>query len=159
MRTLTYKSLCSVALVGGMLFSATSCKDDFTEINENKTSVVVAAPEQLFTQSCWQFQANPYMLWFAQAPKFYYAAQMSVGTSSMNQESLSGGAERQGFESITLLNYKYAMAKEVDALGEAGAKYKNTQAALDVLITYLGIFDTDDWLKYDFNHVTLDMYY
>ena len=27
---------------------------------------------------------------------------------------------------------------------EEAAKYKNTQAAIDVLITYLGIFDTDD---------------
>lgn len=140
-----FKSFVSVALVGGMLLSTTSCKDEFTEINESKTSVVVASPSQLFTQICWEFQANPYMLWFAQAPKFYYAAQMSVGSGSMNQESLDGGAERQGFQAITLLDYKYALEKELSAMGEEeAAKYKNTQAAVDVLIAYLGIFDTDD---------------
>lgn len=139
------KSFVSVALVGGMLLSTTSCKDEFTEINESKTSVVVASPAQLFTQVCWEFQATPYMLWFAQAPKFYYAAQMSVGSSSMVQESLDGGAERQGFQAIALLDYKYALEKELNAMSEEeAAKYKNTQAAIDVLITYLGIFDTDD---------------
>jgi len=61
------KSLVSVALVGGMLLPTTSCKDEFTEINESKTAIVVASPAQLFTQICWEFQANPYMLWFAQA--------------------------------------------------------------------------------------------
>ena len=140
-----FKSFVSVALVGGMLLSTTSCKDEFTEINESKTSVVVASPAQLFTQVCWEFQATPYMLWFAQAPKFYYAAQMSVGSGSMVQESLDGGAERQGFQAIALLDYKYALEKELDAMSEEeAAKYKNTQAAIDVLITYLGIFDTDD---------------
>ena len=140
-----FKSFVSVALVGGMLLSTTSCKDEFTEINESKTSVVVASPAQLFTQVCWEFQATPYMLWFAQAPKFYYAAQMSVGSSSMNQESLNGGAERQGFQAIALLDYKYALEKELSAMSEEeAAKYKNTQAAIDVLIAYLGIFDTDD---------------
>lgn len=154
-----YTSLLSVVLVGGMLISTTSCKDDFTEINENKTSVVVASPEQLFTQSCFEFQANPYMLWFAQAPKFYYAAQMSVGTSSMNQEALSGGAERQGFESISLLRYKYAMEKELSAMSdEDAAKYKSVQAALDVLITYLGIFDTDDCGDMPFTESAQAMY-
>ena len=140
-----FKSFLSVALVGGMLLSTTSCKDEFTEINESKTSVVVASPAQLFTQVCWEFQATPYMLWFAQAPKFYYAAQMSVGSGSMVQESLDGGAERQGFQAIALLDYKYALEKELGAMSEEeAAKYKNTQAAIDVLITYLGIFDTDD---------------
>ena len=140
-----FKSFVSVALVGGMLLSTTSCKDEFTEINESKTSVVVASPAQLFTQVCWEFQATPYMLWFAQAPKFYYAAQMSVGSGSMVQESLDGGAERQGFQAIALLDYKYALEKELGAMSEEeAAKYKNTQAAIDVLITYLGIFDTDD---------------
>ena len=140
-----FKSLVSVALVGGMLMSTTSCVDEFTEINESKNSVVVASPAQLFTQVCWEFQATPYMLWFAQAPKFYYAAQMSVGSGSINQESLDGGAERQGFQSITLLDYKYALEKELGAMSEEdAAKYKNTQAAIDVLITYLGLFDTDD---------------
>ena len=140
-----FKSFVSVALVGGMLLSTTSCKDEFTEINESKTSVVVASPAQLFTQVCWEFQATPYMLWFAQAPKFYYAAQMSVGSGSMVQESLDGGAERQGFQAIALLDYKYALEKELSAMSEEeAAKYKNTQAAIDVLITYLGIFDTDD---------------
>ena len=140
-----FKSFVSVALVGGMLLSTTSCKDEFTEINESKTSVVVASPAQLFTQVCWEFQATPYMLWFAQAPKFYYAAQMSVGSGSMVQESLDGGAERQGFQAIALLDYKYALEKELSAMSEEeAAKYKNTQAAIDVLIAYLGIFDTDD---------------
>ena len=140
-----FKSFVSVALVGGMLLSTTGCKDEFTEINESKTSVVVASPAQLFTQVCWEFQATPYMLWFAQAPKFYYAAQMSVGTGSMDQEALEGGAERQGFQSITLLDYKYALEKELGAMNEEeAAKYKNTQAAIDVLIAYLGLFDTDD---------------
>lgn len=140
-----YKSLFAVALVSSMLLSTTSCKDDFTEINESKTSVVVAAPEQLFTQAIFEFQPCPYMLWFAQAPKFYYASQMAVGSGSINEDALNGGAERQGFQTISVLGYKYALEKELSVMSEEdAAKYKNTQAALDVLITYLGIFDTDD---------------
>lgn len=140
-----FKSFVSVALVGGMLLSTTSCQDEFTEINESKSAIVVASPAQLFTQVCWEFQANPYMLWFAQAPKFYYAAQMSVASGSMTQESLNGGAERQGFQAITLLDYKYALEKELSAFSEEeAAKYETMKAAVDVLIAYLGIFDTDD---------------
>lgn len=123
----------------------TSCQDTFKDLNQDPSAVTVASPSQLLTQAIYEWNACPYMLWFNQAPKFFIASQLAVPSGGMNQDAFTGGASRQGFQSINVLGYKYAMEKELAAMSEEdAAKYKNTQAALDVLITYLGIYDTDD---------------
>lgn len=139
-----YKSLLFAGVVGGMLLT-TSCQDTFKDLNQDPSAVTVASPSQLLTQAIYEWNACPYMLWFNQAPKFFIASQLAVPSGGMNQDAFTGGASRQGFQSINVLGYKYAMEKELAAMSEEdAAKYKNTQAALDVLITYLGIYDTDD---------------
>lgn len=128
-----------------MLLTTTSCQDTFKDLNQNPSAVTVATPSQLLTQAIYEWNACPYMLWFNQAPKFFIASQLAVPSGGMNGENLTGGASRQGFQTINVLGYKYAMENELAAMSaENAAKYKNTQAALDVLITYLGIYDTDD---------------
>ncbi len=140
-----YKSLLFAGVVGGMLLTTTSCQDTFKDLNQNPSAVTVATPSQLLTQAIYEWNACPYMLWFNQAPKFFIASQLAVPSGGMNGETLKGGASRQGFQTINVLGYKYAMQNELAAMSETdAAKYKNTQAALDVLITYLGIYDTDD---------------
>ncbi len=140
-----YKSLLFAGVVGGMLLTTTSCQDTFKDLNQNPSAVTVATPSQLLTQAIYEWNACPYMLWFNQAPKFFIASQLAVPSGGMNGETLEGGASRQGFQTINVLGYKYAMQNELAAMSETdAAKYKNTQAALDVLITYLGIYDTDD---------------
>lgn len=140
-----YKSLLFAGVVGGMLLSTTSCKDTFKDLNQNPSAVTEASPSQILTQAIYEWNACPYMLWFNQAPQFFVASQLAVPSGGMNSETLTNSASRQGFQSINVLGYKYALENELAALGETeAAKYKNIQAALDVLITYLGIYDTDD---------------
>lgn len=128
-----------------MLLTTTSCQDTFKDLNQNPSAVTVASPSQLLTQAIWEWNGCPYMLWFNQAPKFFVASQLAVPAGGMNYDALTGGASRQGFQTINVLGYKYAMQHEIEAMSaEDAAKYKNIQAALDVMITYLGIYDTDD---------------
>lgn len=127
------------------MLTTTSCQETFQDLNQDPSAVTVAAPSQLLTQAIWEWNACPYMLWFNQAPKFFVASQLAVSSAGMNGDALTGSASRQGFQTINVLSYKYALQHELESMSaEDAAKYKNIQAALDVLITYLGIYDTDD---------------
>lgn len=72
-------------------------------------------------------------------------SQIGITSNGYNSAALSGGAGRQNLLSTNLLGYKYAMQDEISKMDETkAAQYKNIQAALDVLITYLGIYNSDD---------------
>lgn len=139
-----YKSLFALALIGASLLT-TGCKDDFTDLNQAKDAIVTATPTQLFVQATLQFDASPYGLWFANASGFLYETQMAVPSSSISEEKITGGSNRQGFQSISVLNYVNALKHERSQMSEEeSARYQKIAAALDVLTTYLGIYDTDD---------------
>ncbi|MDE6587686.1 MAG: SusD/RagB family nutrient-binding outer membrane lipoprotein [Paramuribaculum sp.] len=139
-----YKYL-AAAMAGGLVFSATSCRDEFTEINQDPSSISVASPQQLFTQAIYEWQPCSYGIWFSFAHRAAVQTGLSITTGGVTQDLLEATAPRQGFQVINVLGYKYALENELAAMGEDEAsKYKNIQAALDVLIVYLGIFDSDD---------------
>lgn len=137
-----YKSIVSAMLVGATLL-ATGCKDDFTETNQAKDAINSADPTYLFAQAVLEFEPSSYMLWFANAPGFYYATQTAVPTASIT-ETVVDGSERQGIQSISTLNYVNALKYERSQMNEEkSAQYEGIAAALDVLTAYLGIHDTD----------------
>lgn len=138
-----YKSLLSVSFIAStLLFSG--CKDDFTEINQPKDAISIATPAELFVQSVFEFETNPYMLWFANARGFLTTAQMAVPSGSMTQDAINGGM-RQGFQSISVLKYVNALKYELSVMSaEEAAKYQKIAAAMDVMSVFLGIYDTDD---------------
>ena len=143
MKKLKYhKSILSAALVGATLCLA-SCNDDFTETNQSKDSVVTADPTYLFAQAVLEFEPSSYMLWFANAPGFYYANQTAVPSGSITDDVVEG-SERQGIQSISVLSYVNALKYERSQMSEEeSAQYEGVAAAMDVLSVYLGIYDTD----------------
>ena len=140
-----HKVLFSAALVGGLLLTTTSCQDTLKDLNQSPDAVITAAPDQILTQAIYKFTPNDYSVWFLQAPAFFSHSQIGITSNGYNSAALSGGAGRQNLLSTNLLGYKYAMQDEISKMDETkAAQYKNIQAALDVLITYLGIYDSDD---------------
>ncbi|WP_455674651.1 SusD/RagB family nutrient-binding outer membrane lipoprotein [Phocaeicola sp.] len=137
-----YKSILSAALMGAALL-ATSCKDDFTEINRAKDAINTADPTYLFAQAVLEFEPSPYMLWFANASGFYYTSQTAVPSGSVT-DAVIEGSERQGIQTISVLNYVNALKYErAQMTEEESAQYNGIASAMDVLSIYLGIYDTD----------------
>ncbi len=140
-----YKSIVALALAGCMAASLSSCRDDMTDDNKPTTSMASATPTQLFVNAIFKFQPDGYGLWFANAHGYLYAAQMACPSGSITDDKIVGGAGGTGTQCISLIVNKNAMLNEMSQMSEDQAeKYKSTLAALDVLICYLGLHDTDD---------------
>lgn len=137
-----HKSILSATLIGAALCIG-GCNDDFTETNQSKDSVVTADPTYLFAQAVLEFEPSSYMLWFANAPGFYYTLQTAVPSGSIT-DNIIEGSERQDIQSISVLNYVNALKYERSQMTEEkSAQYEGVAAAMDVLSVYLGIYDTD----------------
>ncbi len=132
-----------LALTGLILF-ATSCKDDFSEMNKGKDSITNTNPSYLFAQGVLEFEPSPYICWFANAHNFYYCVQTAIPGSSINPDAIVGGSEQQGYQCISVLKYVNALKYERSKMEkEKSDQYECTAAALDVLAVYLGIYDSD----------------
>lgn len=120
-----------------------SCREDFSELNDKKDAVTEGDPSYLFAQAVISFEPSGYGYWFYSAPDFYNDTQLGVPTGSVT-ESVVEGSSHPGFTSISVLNYLYAVDYERSKMSaEESAKYANTSAAIQVLAIYSGIYDTD----------------
>ena len=139
------KTIVTSAVAGGLMVVATGCQDTFTEINQDPSSLTTATPQQLFTQAVYEWQPCNYGVWFFLAPKFAVQSGLGVTTAGVSRTLLESTASRDGFRTINVLGYKHAMEQELSKMTEAEAyRYSNIKAALDVLLVYMGIYDTDD---------------
>ena len=140
------KKFISLALAGCLIAPALqSCRDDMAEINDAPKMVGVATPTQLFNAAVWEFDANSYGTWFFLAQGFSYTSQLGIPSGGITATVIKEGAVGQGQASLTLLRYVNAAKYELGNLSaEDQEKNKVVLAALDVLTTYLGIYDTDD---------------
>lgn len=140
-----YKSLISLAMAGCMAASLSSCRDDMKEINDDPSKIAITTPAQLFTVATWEFSPTNYGIWFFNAPGFHYTSQLGIPSGGMGPRTVTGGSQRDGIQTINLQRYVYAMKDEISKLSEEDqSKNAKIAAALDVLVTYLGIYDTDD---------------
>lgn len=128
----------------GLAILVTSCKDDFSEMNQGKDSIITTNPSYLFAQGVLEFEPSPYICWFANAHNFYYCVQTAIPGSSINPDAIVGGSEQQGYQCISVLKYVNALKYERSKMKkEESDQYECTAAALDVLAVYLGIYDSD----------------
>lgn len=137
-----HKSLLTTTFVSiAMMMS--SCNDDFAEMNQSKDSINSADPTYLFAQAVLEFEPSPYMLWFSNVSGFYYATQTAVPSGSIT-DAVIEGSERQGIQTISVLNYVNALKYERSLMSSSeSAQYEGIEAAMNVLAVYLGIYDTD----------------
>lgn len=139
---LQYKS---IIVMGLAILCLGGCKKDFAELNLSQDNLNYATPTELLVQSELEFDADPYMLWFANSPGFFYTTQMAVPTTGINYDVLTTGSNRQKFEYLKLLrilnDLKNNMSKYDD--GER-QKYTNIESAMETLTIFLAIMATDD---------------
>lgn len=138
-----YKNLFAIALLAGATLTTSSCSDDWAELNSNPSAVTTGTPEYLVGQAILEFDPSSYTYWFFNAKNFGYCLQTAVPSGSVTEDVVEG-SQQQGFKNINVQNYVYLLKNELSKFDEEkAATYQQYEAILNVLSTYLGIYDTD----------------
>lgn len=141
----SYKSFFAALAFISVITTTIGCRDDFSEINQDPSSVVKAQISYLFADVINNFEPQGYLEYFYNAPMKYAWAGMGLSTSGASENILTltidGDQSRQY---IKVLRVVRAMEHEMEILDEAertaNAAYL---AAANVMSIYLGIFATD----------------
>lgn len=138
-----YKYFLGATLASAALLCTSSCRDDFSEMNQDPTTVVKADPSYLFAQGVLDFEPSDYTYWFYNAAQFYQWLQTGVSTGGVSS-TLAEGGTAPGFKCINVLKYANELKYVRSTMGEEeSAKYEQYAAGLDVLCVYMGLFDSD----------------
>ena len=138
-----YKNLFAAALLGGAMLSASSCADDFADLNTKKDAISTASPEFLLGQAILEFDPSSYTYWFFNSTNFAYCVQTAVPSGSAT-ETIIEGSQQGGYKNIAVQNYLYMIKYELSQMApEDAARYQQLESIVKVLATYLGIYDTD----------------
>lgn len=138
-----YKNLFAIALMAGATLTTSSCSDDWAELNSNPAAVTTGTPEYLVGQAILEFAPSDYTYWFFNAKNFNYCLQTAVPSGSVTEDVIEG-SQQQGYKNIQVQNYVYLLKNELSKLDEEkAASYQQYEAILNVLATYMGIYDTD----------------
>ncbi len=127
------------------LLTTTGCRDEFSEINTNPSSISQPNVPYLFSQGVLSFEPSNYLFWFYNGKYQELATQASTTTSGYTTNfNFIGAMGDQGSQVINVLRY----AREIDDAmlhmpAEDAAKYVQLRAMLNPLIVYLGLFDSD----------------
>lgn len=136
-----YKSLFIAFLAG--LVSLTGCRDDFSEINRNKTSVAVPEPSYLLSMAQLEFQTNDYTYWFYDSKLFQRWSQMGISGSGYTAGVTEvGNYNGQTSTYINMLKYRNELQNYIDTYPDT-EKYVAYRAAADVMAIYSAIMAVD----------------
>lgn len=141
----SYKSFFAALAFILVITTTIGCRDDFSKMNQDPSSVVKAQISYLFADVINNFEPQGYLEYFYNAPMKYAWAGMGLSTSGASENILTltidGDQSRQY---IKVLRVVRAMEHEMEILDEAertaNAAYL---AAANVMSIYLGIFATD----------------
>lgn len=136
------KILLAAAMTSVLAISATSCSDDYAELNQNPANVSKADPKGLMTQAILNFQPNDYLIWFYNNDYYSRWTQMACPTGGYTDEFTTHGATGgQGSQYLSTLKYRNEIRLYIQNTGEESQR--GYEAATTVLTVYLGIFDSD----------------
>ena len=139
-----FKYTLAALALGATVVSTTSCREDFTEINQNPAQITVANASMLFTKGIIEFEPSGYLMWYYNAPMMQLWSQLGTPTGGYTPNFAKTTAYGdQGGQYIKVLKYVRDLAAYRESIGEEGDKYAGYAAALDVLTAYLGILDSD----------------
>lgn len=137
-----YQYLTSLLLAGSSLFM-TGCQDDFAELNQDPSTITEGNIPYLFSKGIVQFEPSSYTYWFYNANQMYQWTQLMVSNGGVNSTTFDGGTN-PGMYSIDVLKFaneiKYVRSQMPE---EESASYELYSAAMDVIVAYMGIWDTD----------------
>ena len=139
-----FKYTLTALALGATVVSTTSCREEFTEINQNPNQITVANAAMLFTKGILDFEPSGYLMWYYNAAMMQQWSQLASPTGGYTPNFAKTTAYGdQGGQYIKVLKYVRDLANFRESQGEDGAKYAGYAAALDVLTAYLGILDSD----------------
>lgn len=137
-----YQYLTALLIVGSTLLT-TGCKDDFAELNQNPSAVTEGNIPYLFAKGILDFEPSNYTYWFYNANQMYKWTQLMVAGGGVTSEVFDGGTN-PGMSSIgplKVLNEIKFLRENMNQ--EDASKYEYYEAAMSVIVAYMGIFDTD----------------
>ena len=139
-----FKYTLTALALGATVVSTTSCREEFTEINQNPNQITVANAAMLFTKGILDFEPSGYLMWYYNAAMMQQWSQLASPTGGYTPNFAKTTAYGdQGSQYIKVLKYVRDLANFRESQGEEGDKYAGYAAALDVLTDYLGILDSD----------------
>lgn len=135
--------LASLAL--GTALMTTGCRDDFSETNQNPSSITTGNISYLFAEAVNQFDPQAYLEYYYNAPMKYAWSGMGISTGGASESILTLTADGdQSRQYIDVLRVIRAMEHEIELLDESSqALNAGYLAAARVLSIYLGIYATD----------------
>lgn len=137
------KILLAALALGSVAMS--SCKDDWSEMNQDPSAVTKGNLSYFFAKAVDYFEPQPYLEYYYNAPLKYQWAGWGLSGSGANESILTmTSTGDQGSQYIKTLRIVREMENELTNMSEndqeTNAPYL---AAAQVLTVYLGIFDTD----------------
>lgn len=140
----SYKLFLATIALGTALVN-TGCRDDFSEMNTDPSSVAVGEVSYLFAEAVNQFEPQPYLEYFYNAPMKYSWAGWGLPTSGASSGILVLDLDGdQKSQYINVLRVVRAMEHEMESQNEVTrAGNQGYLAAAKVLSIYLGIHATD----------------
>lgn len=133
------------ALAFGSVLMTTGCRDDFSETNQDPSSVITGDISYLFAEAVNRFDPQAYLEYFYNAPMKYAWSGMGISTSGASESILTLTVDGdQSRQYINVLRVLRAMEHEMESLNEeTQAANQAYLAAARVLSIYLGIYATD----------------
>lgn len=139
-----YKKLLTASLAGVMLFGFSSCRDDWSEMNNPVDKMTSATPVQLLTTAEYGIYPFGYGTWFYGAPSYMALTQMSGFGGGYNDT-------RAGFQwpssqgcMTKMVSYAAAMDDELGKMSEEeAADYEAYRQAVKCLAIYCAMLDSD----------------
>lgn len=155
-----FKSIIITTFLFGAILLTPGCRDDFSKINTDPSSISSGNVDFLFTQALINFEPSGYTYWFYNTPMMAKWSQLGIGSSGFSS-NYHDAAETgdQGSKTYDVLNYLRDIEDILSRESEdVAAAYQQQVAALKVLCIYLGIFDTDMFGDMPFNEACLARY-
>lgn len=140
----SYKLLLAT-LAFGTALTTTGCRDDFSETNQNPSSITTGTISSLFAEAVNVFDPQAYLEYFYNAPMKYSWSGMGISTSGASEGilTLTADGDQRG-QYLNVLRVLRAMENEQESLDEANRTLNEGYvAAARVLSVYLGIYATD----------------
>ncbi len=138
-----YKKILSIALAGSMLMSFTACRDEWSDVNLQESTIDKATPVQLLATAEMAIYPFGYGTWFSGAPSYLKLSQMGGFTGSYTDGNILTSAAGQDCV-VRVLKYVSALDNELGKMApEEAETYEAYKQAIRVLAIYCGILDSD----------------
>lgn len=134
-----------VSLTLGLASIFSGCRDKFSDLNTDPGSIVGGEINYLFAEAVNQFDPQPYLEYYYNAPMKYQWAGMGLSTKGASEEiltlSLDGDQAKEYLKVLRVVRaMEHEMSKQNETMQETNKPYL---AAARLLSIYLGLFATD----------------